>query len=107
MRVGRPALWKPASLSTPRMIAHKRRICYGLKKPLLWRLVRQSYRATKPGADTLNAIVSIPTTPCVCQQSLSDGNSGHLKWVPYPFQMSDAIALIKSRVFACILPIFC
>jgi len=28
-----------------------------------------------------------------------DGNSGHLKREPYPFQMSDAIARVRGRVF--------
>jgi hypothetical protein len=35
--------------------------------------------------------------------ALGVGNSVHLKWVPYPFQMSDAIPLSEYRVFAYVL----
>ena len=35
-----------------------------------------------------------------------DGNSGHLKREPYPFQMSDAIARVRGRVFNNALPMY-
>jgi hypothetical protein len=28
-----------------------------------------------------------------------DGNSGYLKWVPYPFQITDAIPRVVPRIF--------
>jgi len=28
-----------------------------------------------------------------------DGNSGYLKWVPFPFQITDAIPRVVPRIF--------
>jgi len=40
-------------------------------------------------------------------KSPGDGNSGHLKWEPYPFQMSDAIARFRISELRDVLTMFC